>query len=143
MGDAVMIVTEEQAKQKLCPFARSFNADETYPAKDPICIGSRCMAWDWIDSEDLLPQTFIQHPDGHYGSAGQSLRQGYLTPSSNEYTAETKEEFHERITKVRLEECWIRNEPYAVDSAVGWKKPHPQRRGQCLRAITIEPSQAS
>lgn len=136
-----MIVTEEQAKQKLCPFARSFNADETYPAKDPLCIGSSCMAWDWIDNDRVMPQNYLIGEDGVGAAAGVSLRQGYFTPRSNEHTLETKEEWHERIIKVRTEEGFTRNEKFAVDSATGWWKPHPQRRGQCGRTPIIEISQ--
>lgn len=145
-----MIVTEKEARRKVCPFATSFNAGhgrqyfgengtsrrETDHAK---CIGSSCMAWDWLDNEKIMPQSFIDlKGDGVFGPAGVSLRQGYLTPGSNEHTPETKEEFHERTIRVRTEEGFTRNPKMAADSATAWVKPHPNRRGQCGRTPIIE-----
>ena len=56
-------MTEDEAKQKWCPFARVMSAhdegnwnrgkpDEVYH-RDPKCIASSCMAWRWdIDPVD-------------------------------------------------------------------------------------------
>lgn len=146
-----MIVTEENARHIACPFAASFNAGhgrqyfkDGYSKRETdhaTCIGAACMAWDWIDNDRVMPQNYLIGEDGTGAAAGVSLRQGYLTLGSSEHTPETKEEWHERITKVRTEEGFTRNEKFAVDSVTGWWKPHPQRRGQCGRTPIIEISQ--
>jgi hypothetical protein len=61
-----MILTEEEAKTKWCPFARSFDVPENdesdaiaitagtnrvrsgRPDKWCLCIASQCMAWTWL-----------------------------------------------------------------------------------------------
>ena len=58
-----MILTEDEAKTKWCPFARVVDGvneqsavnrrqglrDPHFP--DPACIASACMAWRWFDEE--------------------------------------------------------------------------------------------
>jgi len=61
-----MIVTEEQAKKKLCP--------SSYP--DPNvqgdCLASECMAWRWIDPDTFQTATGVrpQVKLGYCGKAG-------------------------------------------------------------------------
>lgn len=66
-----MLVTEEEAKEKWCPMARTagYNCSRNreYTGSTPsvmCCIGSNCMMWEWdLDSDNRgycsLSQRFI------------------------------------------------------------------------------------
>lgn len=72
-----MIVTEEEAKTKWCPESRKLVQIITAKDRNPIdatsanrssedgpitsCIGSACMAWQWLDQTIMVPdQTIIR-----------------------------------------------------------------------------------
>lgn len=75
-----MILTEEEALQKWCPYAKatseggnahdagnrysSFNGSTDYPAACQ-CIASRCMAWQWATTK---------HDKGYCGAFAGPLR---------------------------------------------------------------------
>lgn len=75
-------MTEEQARQRWCPFAASraiknrtdegfdFLVNFTGPAPhetvSPLCLASDCMAWRW----DVVVQTKASLSEGHCGLAG-------------------------------------------------------------------------
>lgn len=132
-----MIVTEEQAAQKACPFAVSFNASHgmrviysgssSREFEHAKCIGAACMAWDWLDPEAINPNTYII---GDGTTARDRLDCIYKT-------GESKEDFDKRITEAYLADGFERVEKYSVCSVAGWKKPHPERRGQCQRTLVI------
>lgn len=85
-------MTEDEAKTKWCPFARTVMSNDPslleYPSSQPVgnrvlgpagkeafakCMASECMAWRWIDTHVQNPA----HPDGDlirstrsYGTCG-------------------------------------------------------------------------
>lgn len=69
-------MTEEEAKQKWCPFARdaeSNPAGYTTTNTTAKCIGSECMAWrinrdDWSENMSTGARTY--HHGGYCGLAG-------------------------------------------------------------------------
>lgn len=61
-----MIVTEEEAKNKLCPEAIGpGDLNWTMVPKSRMCIGSFCMAWRWRYHPDDN-----EKPAGYCGKAG-------------------------------------------------------------------------
>lgn len=53
-----MRLTEEEAKEKMCPMAR-------HETQDDNCAGSKCMAWRWVHN-------VIHKEVGYCGLAGTS-----------------------------------------------------------------------
>lgn len=61
-------MTEDDARQKGCPFARKVNSagsqGKDYPAvnrnqngfAETMCLGSGCMAWQWVGHPDDSPR---------------------------------------------------------------------------------------
>ena len=58
-----MFVTEDQAKEKKCPY----KVGAMYGAMYGACIASDCMAWRWHS-------TFHHQDTGHCGLAGDPLK---------------------------------------------------------------------
>jgi len=70
-----MLLTEAEARERWCPFARTYAVHETgaathnrgygkgKPEPDCLCLASACMAWRW------MPGTF-EPPLGYCGLAG-------------------------------------------------------------------------
>lgn len=42
-----MSMTEKEAKEKNCPFTFNIPGVQSSTAKEYLCIGSKCMAWEW------------------------------------------------------------------------------------------------
>lgn len=64
-----MILTEEEAKEKVCPM--SFN----HPESTLKCYGSKCM-W-WQPSEGILPRRFEDAPLRDLVTEAEKRRKGY------------------------------------------------------------------
>lgn len=75
-----MILTEEEAKTKWCPFVRAGSGNNRITPKDiandepfagcavGVCIASQCMGWRWSkDSDDVFSATY-----GYCGLTGNS-----------------------------------------------------------------------
>jgi len=58
-----MILTEVQAKIKLCPFTFSNPTEGTH------CEASSCMIWRWIDKRKIYPDK-LDRPKGMIGYCG-------------------------------------------------------------------------
>ena len=77
-------MTEDEAKTKWCPHIRytpptqesgwSWNSND--PCGQPMCIGSACMAWRWVEPpSDWLAHATVEQreayrPHGYCGLAG-------------------------------------------------------------------------
>lgn len=132
-----MIATEHEAAQKACPFACSFNASQgrrTMHAgtsrnefDQATCIGSSCMAWDFLDLEYINPSTYV--------IADNATARDRL--NTVQRAGEDLEEYTKRITAAYTADGFERVLRYDAGSAAGWRKPHPARRGQCQRTLTV------
>ncbi len=128
-----MYVTENDAVELDCPFAHNFNAGDPHSRitspkntpedkltwRNPKCVGSRCMAWDWVDNE-----TF---------GIGGALSHGFESPP-RDFFANNPDEV---VTEWFTSRGWTRQPKYAANSVAGWSRKNLTRRGQCSRTVNI------
>lgn len=58
-----MILTEEEAKKKVCPILEARSHFRKASSSPELCIGAKCMMWRWGDQK-------AKEPTGHCGMAG-------------------------------------------------------------------------
>lgn len=74
-----MLLTEEQAKTKWCPFVRLSGQPNTFNRADPMehlyCIASACMAWRWAGYRPVPSQNVPNQNEAHgyCGLAGDNV----------------------------------------------------------------------
>ncbi len=72
--NVTMLLTEEQARLKWCPYTRvgeqASGAAENRPDGSFNCITSQCMAWRWHDDEDYGEPGDRRGYCGAFGKAG-------------------------------------------------------------------------
>ena len=109
-----MQTTEAIAKTKVCPFAHGFNLGQA------LCLGSRCMAWDWVDGEW---EYYRGHAATPYRGAAYSMTAHWPDGS----------------LPLGMDWEW---EPAALkgltQSAGWWRRLKPNREGQCGRTMILQ-----
>lgn len=106
-----MQVTE--ANTKVCPFALGFNLGQA------LCLGSRCMAWEWADPEY----------EYYHGQVATMHRGAAYSMTAH---------WPEGSLPLGTDWEW---EPALKDPApsVGWwRRPKPNRLGQCGRTMVLQ-----
>lgn len=110
-----MQVTEATAKTKVCPFAHGFNLGQA------LCLGSRCMAWDWTDPEF---EYYHGHTATPYRGAAYSMTAHWpdgALPLGMDWEWESV----------------LAISPNASTSG-WWRRPKPNRLGQCGRTMVLQ-----
>ena len=116
-----MILTEEEAKLKVCPYRQRGHSDY-----EPLCLGTGCMRWEWVDQE-MISGTYASQ----YG-----LRPPVL-PLERDF------EFPEAFQRA-TDEAWVKAgwtvTAYAFNSVARYTRSNPNRRGECGHTLQVEPS---
>jgi hypothetical protein len=109
-----MILKESLAGTKACPFASCFSASRDSSSK---CISSKCMAWDFLDGEHEWYSPSHRAPVSYRVMAhdfGADLPGFDMTGWS-----------------------WDPDLPLGERNVGRWRRVVPDRRGQCLRTVTV------
>jgi len=134
-----MVVTKKEATQKLCPFAKSFNASRTrliepeayervQTAERPQCIADQCMAWDWIDPEMEVRSVYC---------STRSSQSGYweCNKAGDGLASFVPEDIETGGWSFR---SYVPSSSFDSRSGnIYIQRPHPNRHGRCQRTVTI------
>lgn len=166
-----MIVTEKEAKGKLCPYAKDFNGSQTSLhsrtfdeqqtgfGSRPMCEGSACMNWDWVNQEfdyqevpipgdysaytvealaDLLTDGWVPRTTDHWQGIKTKMKRN-RTRLTTEYYPPMEEQRQAFLAnggdKNELDSRLMTQRQVTYIAA---QKPNPARNGQCLRAVYYE-----
>jgi len=106
-----MTVTEQEASNKICPFSRN------QPLAG-LCMGSRCMAWNWVQSEN--ESMYANNPD--YIQAQGKLK------------ANVPLEF---VDGDMIAKGWTVNKHVSAIFSSRYTKPRKNRLGECGLTISV------
>lgn len=116
-----MIVSEAEAATKWCPFAIASHTDPRAVYDEHFnfnCIGSKCMAWSWVDYEDEVKSIGV-----------------VLDPVTKEWRLGDATKLPKDLetggwSATYSPQAWS----YGV---IHLKRPNPNRRGECQRTLKV------